>query len=626
MANQPLRTVFHLSDDKLGKIKHKPHLAWDSFQSTKLNLYALHIEGSDLKLCSAPESEASWHVDFLPCYTARYFCLLVRIDSVDIASKDRAYQNGGGFALLLANPKEGNQDTDEFTVFGICPFEERALLQWSRFFVYYKDVDLVFQQSKEAQIVVEKDEHFSYVLVLIPWKLAAPLTPFITKDIGLNLWAAQAIEAEIPVQFHMLLQSDKLIAEQQLRDYAPYELEEPRAPPHEHEITYRLERKHLSLGTSSTMHVAVNSPHKDRIAIRLVIDDTDVAITDIVAAEGLTRHSVRFGTEHLSVGLHHLRLEILGRHLSYCQAMSISIYDPNWLSNMKASISKLAHQNAASMEIAESIVTLEHLLETTVHELEKLKPYSPFDELQKRFDRIQEGISRVTANESLFVRGKPIRMGLRSRQDNTLQPYSLYIPESFNTGQGGLLILLHGSGTTDTAMVGKSPRLAFFERTGMILAAPFARGESHQYLPKEAVEEIVELTEKLMVMFSVPKKKVVLAGFSMGGFGVLNTYFHRPDLYSNLMVFSGSFDLKPFVAQPDWSTDAALQKLAATNLIIFHGETDLNVPYEKQKPIHEKLRKLNPHLEIVVTEGVGHEVASEWENKAVMYLNRISKP
>jgi predicted esterase len=617
--------VFYLSEDKLGKIKHKPHLAWDLFQSTKLNLYALHVESSELKLCCAPESETSWHVDFVPCYTARYFCLLVRIDSVNIASKDRAYQNGGGFALLLANPKEGNQDTDEFTVFGICPFEDREPLQWSRFFVYYKDVDLVFQQSKEAQIIVEKTEHFSYVLVLIPWKLAEPLTPFITKEIGLNFWAAQAIEAEIPVQFHMLLQSEKLIAEQQLRDYALYEFEEPLEPQHEHEITYMLERKHLSLGTSSTMHVAVNSPYKDHIAIKLWIDDAEVANTNIVASKGITRNNVRFGTERLGVGLHQLRLEILGRNLSYCQEMNISIYDPDWFSKMKESINKLKHQKADSTEIAESIVTLEYLLETSFHELEKLKPYSPFDELQKRFDRIQEGVSQVKSNESLFVRGKSIRMGLRSRQDKTLQPYSLYIPETFKTGQGGLIILLHGSGTNDTAMVGKSSRLAFFERTGMIIAAPFARGESHYYLPKEAMEEIVELTEKMMKMFSVPKEKVVLVGFSMGGFGVINTYFYKPDLYRNLMVFSGSFDLKPYVAQPDWSTDDALRKLAATNLIIFHGEGDLNMPYEKQKSIHEKLKKMSPNVEIVIAKRAGHEVAPEWEKKALEYLDKVSK-
>jgi predicted esterase len=111
----------------------------------------------------------------------------------------------------------------------------------------------------------------------------------------------------------------------------------------------------------------------------------------------------------------------------------------------------------------------------------------------------------------------------------------------------------------------------------------------------------------------------------MGGFGVVNTYFYKPDLYRNLMVFSGAFDLKPFVAQPDWSTDEALQKLATTNLIIFHGDADLNMPYKQQKFIHQKLKKLNPKVEIVIAEGAGHEVAPEWEKKAMEYLDKISE-
>jgi predicted esterase len=292
---------------------------------------------------------------------------------------------------------------------------------------------------------------------------------------------------------------------------------------------------------------------------------------------------------------------------------------------MEKQIEKLKGRKAPNMEMVESTTTLEYLQESARQDLRSLKPYSSFSELQSRLDRITDGISKVQSDRSLFVRAEAIRMGLRSRQDGTLQPYSLYIPETFKTGQGGLIVLLHGSGTNDTTMVGESSHFVFFERTGMIIAAPFARGESHYYLPKEAMEEIVELTEKMMKMFSVPKEKVVLAGFSMGGFGVVNTYFYRPDLYRNLMVLSGAFDLKPFVAQPDWSTDEALRKLATTNLIIFHGDADLNMPYEQQKSIHEKLKKLNPNVEIVIAEGVGHEVAPEWEKKAMEYLDRISE-
>jgi predicted esterase len=625
MTNPSPGTIYYVSADKLAEIKQRPHVAWELFEPTGLGVYAPRFENSEIKLNGSPDLKNRWHVDFIPCYTHQYFCLLVRIDSTNIVSQDRAYQNGGGFALLLATPKEGNGETDEFTVFGICPFEKKESLRWSRFFVYYKDVALVFKTSEEAQIITDKDSLFSYTLVMIPWKLAQPLTPFITAQIGLNLWVAQAINAEISVQMHMLLRSEKLIAEQQLRDYLLYELQEPQQPHSEFEITHLLENRNLPLRAPGKIRVGLNSPDSDHLTIRLLINGNETASMETDISKGINRTDLQFATGLIKAGEHQLQLEITGKNLAFSEKTSFSVYDLDRISEMKKQVERLKEREAPNMELAESTVTLEYLLESANKDLGRLKPYSSFSELQSRLDSITDGIFKVESNKSLFVRGKAIRMGLRSRQDNTLQPYSLYIPEAFKTSQDGLIILLHGSGTNDTSMVGKSSRLAFFERTGMTIAAPLARGESHYYLPKEAMEEIVELTEKMMKMFSVPIEKIVLAGFSMGGFGVVNTYFYKPDLYRNLMVFSGAFDLKPFVAQPDWSTDDALRKLATTNLIIFHGDADLNMPYEQQKSIHEKLEKMNPNVEIVIAKGAGHEVAPEWERKAMEYLDKISE-
>jgi len=403
VAIQSLKKVFYLSTDKLEKIKREPHLAWDLFQPTKLDVYAPRIGQSGVKLDGMPDLEDRWHVDFIPCYTHQHFCLLVRIDRIDIVSQERAYQSGGGFVLLLATPREDNQDTDEFTVFGICPFEERESLQWSRFFVYYKDVGLVFKESRDAQIVVEKDSLYSYVLAVIPWKLAEPLTPFITREIGLNFWLAQAIDAEIPVQVHMLLRSERLIAEQQLRDYVLYEFEEPQAPHSEYEITYLLESKHLSLGTPGRISVGLNSPHEGCLTIRLLIDATEVANTETEILKGINRKSLRFATDHLGTGEHQLQLEISGKNLAFSEKMNISTYDLSKFSEMKKAIAKLKEREASSANIAESIATLKCLLETSMRELEELKPYSSFAELQNRFDQISDGISKVESNNSLPI-------------------------------------------------------------------------------------------------------------------------------------------------------------------------------------------------------------------------------
>jgi len=623
VTHQLPRTVFYLDSDRLERIKREPHLAWHSFQSTRLDVFAPRIDNSQIKLDGSPDLDNRWHVDFIPCYTPQHFCALVKIDSTNIVSKDRAYQNGGGFALLLAVSKEGNKDTDEFTVFGICPFEEKESLRWSRFFVYYRDVSLVFSKSDEAEIVVEKDQTHTHVLVMIPWKLAEPLTPFIAKEIGLNFWAAQSIDAEIPVQMHMLLRSERLISENQLRDYELYELENPQPPRDEFETTCLLESKHFSSGTRGRVFLGLNSPREGRLAARLLVDSEQKTSTETAITRGINRITLEFPTEGMAVGEHELQLDVKGGNLVYSKRANISIYSMDQISEMEDSIRRLKEREAPSMEIAESIVTLEYLLEASTNELKRLKPYTPFDRIRESLNRISEGIRKVESNESLFVRGKPIRMGLRSRQDATLQPYSIYIPNNFKPDSGGLAIVLHGSGTDDRAVFSKASSVSRYEKTNMIAAAPFARGESHYYVPKVSVEEIAELTERLMKVFSIPKERVVLSGFSMGGFGVLNTYFHKPDLFRNLVVVSGGFHLKPFLNEPDWSTDEALGKLATTNLIIFHGDSDLNMPYEQQKAIHAKLKHLNPKIQILIGKGIGHQEAPDWEEKMAEYLTRI---
>jgi len=160
--------------------------------------------------------------------------------------------------------------------------------------------------------------------------------------------------------------------------------------------------------------------------------------------------------------------------------------------------------------------------------------------------------------------------------------------------------------------------------------APFARGESHQYVPEESLLDIIEVTERLMEVFSIPKEKIVLGGFSMGGTGVLGAYFKRPDLYPNLMIISGEMKAREFRENriellKDYTTEDCLKQLARANLIIFHGADDVNVNYEELKPVHKRLRELNPDIEIHIAEGFGHQQPPDWEEKMIKFFERVNK-
>ena len=144
------------------------------------------------------------------------------------------------------------------------------------------------------------------------------------------------------------------------------------------------------------------------------------------------------------------------------------------------------------------------------------------------------------------------------------------------------------------------------------------------YQPEEAILDIIEVTEKLMKVFSIPKEKIVLGGFSMGGLGVLGCFFKQPDLYHNLMMISAgmkAYDERNVVK--DYTTEEYLEKLATTNVVIFHGADDRNVSYADLKPVHDRLLKLNPDIEIHVAEGFGHQQPPEWEEIMMKFFKRV---
>jgi hypothetical protein len=48
--SQSSKAVFYLSIDRLERIRREPHLGWDLFPSTRLDVYAPRVHNSDLKL------------------------------------------------------------------------------------------------------------------------------------------------------------------------------------------------------------------------------------------------------------------------------------------------------------------------------------------------------------------------------------------------------------------------------------------------------------------------------------------------------------------------------------------------------------------------------------------------
>ncbi|MFW9958896.1 MAG: hypothetical protein ACFFCT_12570 [Candidatus Odinarchaeota archaeon] len=605
-----MNRIFYIDSLQLDKFRESPSHAWEEFPATKIDLWEIPELENDI--------DNLWEIDFIPCYSSQHFCIFVRINQTDMVARDRAYQHGGGFVFQLAETRVNDELTDVFSVFGTSPLEEREQLRWSRFFVYYKDIDLVFKKAEDGVIVVEKDDEYTYMLVMAPWHYANPLGPFLTKKIGFNILVPQPIVAKHPVQYYSLIPGWKIMSEQDLRDYVVYELEKPRAPSEGFDVECALESKHCTKGTPISVRLGVNASSDMTLDASIVLDERTLKEKKLKLSQGMNIIQLEFKPEPQYTGRTPFRLNLADRSFD----LEALIIDSERISKIGERVSQLSRQTADDFKMSESLVTIEWMLELLESRLQSLKSHQDPWHIQDLIDRLEKDMQRVESGESLFVKGEPLRLGMKSQQDGTLQPYSLYIPPTFEEGTSGLLIMLHGSGTNDERGLKNAGPLSRFDKTAMMVVAPLARGESHQYIPEESILDIIEISEKLIELFSIPREKVVLGGFSMGGLGVIGTYLKRPDLYQNLMIISGDMKARDSLEVViDYTTEDTLKRLAQANLLIFHGADDINVNFADLIPVHKRLLELNPDIEIHIAEGVGHQQPPDWEEKMMMFFD-----
>ncbi|MFW6305652.1 MAG: alpha/beta hydrolase family protein, partial [Candidatus Saliniplasma sp.] len=270
------------------------------------------------------------------------------------------------------------------------------------------------------------------------------------------------------------------------------------------------------------------------------------------------------------------------------------------------------------MEVKESILTLKYKYDQILKDIGDLKSYEPFDEIQKDMKKLFSDFDKVKKGRSLYNPGEVLRMAYKSGYDGTLQPYSIYIPEG---EKNSLMVFLRGSGSDDRSVFGNPYVKKLADEHGIIILAPFARGTSHAFCPDEALEEVREVTNKITQLLPVDENKVILAGFSMGGYGVLRNFDYHGDLYKGLVIISGMYsfgkEFKEFIGDfkiPDYSE--RIETFQDIPMIFFHGKEDKNCHYDKMESFIEKLATVNDEIEFHAAENLGHSgLTEEWFKK-----------
>jgi predicted esterase len=180
-------------------------------------------------------------------------------------------------------------------------------------------------------------------------------------------------------------------------------------------------------------------------------------------------------------------------------------------------------------------------------------------------------------------------------------------PKYDRSKPAGVLLLLHGMGGTGTQL--KDAWTAYAAANNLFIAAPSAQKlpadkanedgaggnfgkENHWWSYREGGAPLATLS-LLKKRFGIDEDRVILVGYSIGGFGAWNIGLRYPDRFAAIVSCAGGFSRAEIQSL---KVDDRMRKLHLNsfNLPIYfvHGDADKTVPVDLARESRNQLKKL----------------------------------
>jgi predicted esterase len=543
-------------------------------------------------------------------YGAQFLYAYIEVEASEIAYRDRAYQNGDGFTLVLTHPAPGNAPSREFYVLA-CSAVNKPSMEWTRNVFWYYNVDSLFTPTSDdtKTAFLDGDGTITFEL-LLPWKDVHPYHPWLSDAIGFNLAVAKAI-GEKEVSSYRVVDAG-IGSENSPREYALLEFEPPK-PVGDPQTFVRLDRNSIPEGdTLRGRAVTVASePGTERLIVftqageKATIDQTVVVYT---YGPGLTFETFDVKSGDLPPGGYVVKwLSRITKAKGDSGFSILPAFDPGAL--------KRRLDRARDALSPGSYTTLEFTIEEVISALQKLHPYETAASARIRISQTLDSIEKAEAgSDPLAAQRGFVRRAYRSKLDDTLQPYTLWIPEDFDPRRKyPLLVFLHGSASTESDIKGWKKVIP----PGFLALGPRGRGPSNFYSWDHAQADIAEAVDSVKENYPVDDRNILLAGFSMGGYGVYRTYYETPGTFRAIAVFSGMprIGFRPKVQQDakivDFTQPENRKVFKGVPIFVYHGKRDLNVPYPDTERFVEGLQQAGVSVQFCTEADKGHEGPSD---------------
>jgi len=201
-------------------------------------------------------------------------------------------------------------------------------------------------------------------------------------------------------------------------------------------------------------------------------------------------------------------------------------------------------------------------------------------------------------NDPFAKRRADFKKAYLSKVDNTLQPYRVYVPTTYDSSKSyPLVIALHGMGGDENSYFeayNKGEFKVVAEDRGYIVACPKGRKPASMYMG-DAERDVMDVIEEMKRAYRIDPDRIYLTGHSMGGFGTWSIAMNHPDVFAALAPVAGG------VTNP-----ANMSKIAHIPQIVVHGDKDPTVPIERSRVMVAMGKKLGVELKFIEVPGGDH--------------------
>lgn len=554
-------------------------------------------------------------------FDAKRFYAAVEVidDRFDFPS--RGWRYGDGFLLTFFDPIQGNVG-DRFITFGFSQIKKKpTVILLNRDGNYFppaslKDVDL--------EIMLDEKHNLLSYEIAIPFSLLTPFRPFIQESWGINLiYADRDGEESEVLQLYPDPEYDTEFSSRRRGEVLDFVR---RRNPVRAQMQGVMSASHYFDDASKVLILGIQNPGgEEEWTLKYNLSSTPInrdGRTKIRVAPGqslieweLDGEAFPSAAYVLSVGVVDARGSLL-----FTQDNPFFVLDRSELAAMNSELEEARTGQLFSEDerFRNSFPSVEFRLDKINEYMAQAHPHADMIRIHQWYADLAFLLKEIGEEKpALFLPGRVGRLAHRSGLDNSLQPYSVYVPDFYNGEEAlPLYVTLHGSGVDErqTIMYVAQTLLSYnmSDKAGrFIILAPQGRGLSDWYLG-DAGTDVMECIAHVKTLYNIDEGRIMLDGFSMGGYGAWRLGLTFPDVFKAVVIRSGAVSPPPSVGGENILD--LMRPGILNSYFVVHGAKDNAVPVSNARSAVQKLEQVGiDHRYVEVKDGA-HSGYDKWSD------------